>query len=64
MRPIGKAAPFPILVKGKRHYEIEEILDSRYCQGKLQYRVKWKGYPLGEAQWVSATNVRPDEQIS
>lgn len=37
------------LVGGEQEFEVEEILDSRLYQGKVQYRVKWKGY--SEITW-------------
>ena len=35
----------PIIVEGEEEYEIDELMDSRLSQGKLQYLVKWKDYP-------------------
>jgi len=31
--------------------EVEEILDSRWRENKLQYLIKWKGQPLEERTW-------------
>lgn len=35
----------PIQVEGEDHYEVAEVLDSRYHHRKLQYLVAWQGYP-------------------
>ena len=37
--------------------EVEEILDSRWRGGKLQYLIKWKGQPLEERTWENRTKV-------
>lgn len=57
LRPAAEATP-PILVKGKEHYEIKEILNSQYHSGKLHYLVLWRGYHLTDAKWVAATVVK------
>ena len=31
--------------------EIEEILDKREVNGKIKYKVKWKGFPIEDATW-------------
>jgi hypothetical protein len=47
--------PPPELVEGVEEYEVERVLDSRqYGHGhKLQYLIKWKGYPDSDNQWVN-----------
>jgi hypothetical protein len=47
--------PPPDLVDGVEEYKVERVLDSRwYRRGcKLQYLVKWVGYPDSDNQWVS-----------
>jgi len=34
--------PLPVIVEGEEEWEVEEILDSRRMQGRLQYLVKWR----------------------
>lgn len=34
------------------HYVIDQVLDSQLHRGKLQYLVRWKGYPTTDASWV------------
>ncbi len=55
----------PDLVKNQEEYEIEKILDSwRFSRGrKLQYLVKWKGYPDSDNEWVNKKDIHADEAI-
>lgn len=39
---VNKPLP-PIIINIKEEWEVEDILDARSYQGKLQYRVKWLG---------------------
>ena len=57
--------PPPELVEGAEEYEVEKILDSRkFGRGcKLQYLVKWKGYPDSDNQWVDKNDVFADEAM-
>ena len=57
--------PPPDLVDNAEEYEVEKILDSRkFGRGrKLQYLVKWKGYPDSENQWVDKDDVFADEAV-
>ena len=47
--------PPPDLVDGVEEFEVEKILDlRRHGRGrKLQYLIKWKGYPDSDNQWVN-----------
>jgi Chromo (CHRromatin Organisation MOdifier) domain len=62
---INYQRPPPGLVDGEEEYEIEKILDSRrYRRGcKLQYLVKWKGYPDSDNQWVNKDDVFTEDTI-
>src|SRR5450432_353664 len=52
----------PILVQDEEHeeedaykeWEVEEIVDSRYSYGFLEYKVKWKGHPMERRKWYRA----------
>jgi hypothetical protein len=57
--------PPPDLINGEEEYEVEQIVASRrFGQGhKLQYLVKWKGYPDAENQWVAKEDVFAEEAI-
>ena len=54
-------APPPIIINDEVEYEVEEILDKRKHYGKIQYLIKWKGYPLSEASWEPKENLNCDE---
>jgi hypothetical protein len=57
--------PPPDLVEGEEEYEVETVLASRrFGRGKrLQYLVKWKGYPDSDNQWINKEDVFADEAI-
>ena len=58
--------PPPDLIDGEEEYEVEEILQSRrFGRGcKVQYLVRWKGYPESDNQWVDWDNLHADEVIA
>ena len=47
--------PPPDLIDGVEEFKVEKVLDScQYGRGrKLQYLIKWKGYPDSDNQWVN-----------
>ena len=57
--------PPPELVEGVEEFEVEKILDSRRRgQGrKLQYLVKWMGYPDSDNQWEDWDQLTADNAI-
>ena len=57
--------PPPDLIDGEEEYEVEKILDSRRFgrTKKLQYLVKWRGYPDSDNQWISKDDVFADDAI-
>jgi hypothetical protein len=34
-------------------YEVEKVLKTRKCGGKVEYSVKWRGYPDKFNSWVT-----------
>lgn len=54
--------PAPILVDGLLEYEVEKILDKRTRRygrsSRVEYLVKWKGYPLYDAEWLPLANLK------
>ena len=43
----------PVIVDGEEEWEVEEILDSRWHYGRLQYRIQWvNGEP--DLEWYNA----------
>ena len=57
--------PPPKLMDREEEYEVEKILDLQHFgrRQKLQYLVKWKGYPDSENQWVDSNDVFTDKVI-
>jgi hypothetical protein len=50
--------PPPPVIEGEApEWEVEFIKDSRLFRGKLQFLVKWKGYPHEESTWEPAANM-------
>ena len=58
--------PPPDLIDGEEEYEVEEIVQSRKYgrQCKVQYLIKWKGYPDSENQWVDWDDIHADEALA
>ena len=57
--------PPPDLINDEEEYEVGQVLDSRVrgrnC--KVQYLVKWVGYPDSDNQWLDADQITADEAI-
>ena len=55
----------PDLVDNEEEYEVEKILDSQLFgrHKRLQYLVKWKGYPDSENMWVDKDDVFTDDKV-
>ena len=47
--------PPPVTVEDALEYEVEEILDSRVRNNKLEYFVDWIGYAPHERSWEPAS---------
>jgi hypothetical protein len=57
--------PPPDLINDKEEYEVEQVLLSRHHgRGrKVQYLVKWKGYPDLDNEWVDWDNMHAEEAL-
>jgi len=57
--------PPPELIDGEEEYEVEDIISDRKHgrTRKLQYLIKWKGYPQSENSWVDAKNLHSPELL-
>ena len=57
--------PPPDLVDNAEEYKVEKILDSRLFgrRWRLQYLVKWKGYPDSDNMWVDKDDVFADDKV-
>src|SRR5918992_348578 len=53
----NRAPPPPEIVDDEEHYEVEEIIDSRFHCNKLQYLVKWKGFRYEENSWMNEGDI-------
>ena len=55
-----KVPPQPIIISESNEieYEVEQILDKRLFHNKIQYLVKWIGYPLHDATWEPVENLK------
>ena len=49
--------PEAVEVEGAPEYEVEEVIDSRLKQGKLEYLVKWSGYTDDHNTWEFKFNL-------
>lgn len=51
-----------LLVKDAKEstYLVDDLKGKRKYKGKIQYKVKWKGYPLSEATWENAEQLIED----
>jgi hypothetical protein len=57
--------PPPDLINKEEEYEVEQVLSSRrHGRGrKVQYLVKWKGYPDSDNEWVNWDNMHAEEAL-
>jgi hypothetical protein len=57
--------PPPDLINEEEEYEVEQILSSRrHGRGrKVQYLVKWKGYPDSDNEWVNWDDMHAEEAL-
>ena len=53
----NQAPPLPEIIDDEEHYEVEEIIDSRFHRNKLQYLVKWKGFGYEENSWTDEKDI-------
>jgi hypothetical protein len=57
--------PAPELIDGEEEYSVERILDSRRFgrRQRLQYLVKWEGYPDSDNMWVDKDDVFAEDKV-
>jgi hypothetical protein len=57
--------PTPELIDGEEEYSVEKILDSRRFgrRRRLQYLVKWEGYPDSDNMWVDKDDVFAEDKV-
>lgn len=47
--------------KGDDYFVIDKIIDKRTKKGNVEYRVKWKNYPVKEASWSLEADLIQDD---
>lgn len=53
-----KPPPPPTITEdGSKEFEVESIEDSRFRRNRLEYLVKWKGYPPSENLWLPIQDI-------
>jgi hypothetical protein len=50
--------PPPDVIEGEEQYEVEAVRAHRWRNRKLQYLIKWKGYPESDNTWEPVDNVQ------
>jgi hypothetical protein len=50
--------PPPDMIKGEEQYEVEAVQTHQHQNHKLQYLIKWKGYPESDNTWEPVENVQ------
>ena len=55
--------PPPVEIEGEQEWEVEEILDSRWYYGRLQYKAKWAGYEAGDNTWYNADSFENSPEL-
>jgi hypothetical protein len=57
--------PPPDLINDEEEYEVEQVLSSRrHGRGrKVQYLVKWKGYPDSDNEWVNWDDMNAEQAL-
>ena len=55
--------PLPEIVDGKEEWVVEEILDRKMMNQKLQYLIKWKDIGTNHNTWEPWDNVHARELV-
>ena len=52
-----KEIPRPMVIKGKKEWEVEKILNKRKVRGKEKLLVQWKGFTAEADTWKGRENL-------
>jgi len=58
-----KIPPKLVIIKGKKEFEVEKILNKRTVRGKEKFLVRWKGYMAGENTWENRKNLENAKEL-
>ncbi len=59
---LNPPAPEPI-PNDVEYYEVEAVVGKRTVKGKVQYMVKWLGYPDSDNEWKWETELQCPELV-
>ena len=46
-----------LIIKEDNVYDVEKVLKTRGRNGKIEYYVKWKGYPVKFNSWIDSCSL-------
>jgi len=52
-----KEQPAPVIIKGEKEWEVEQILNKGKVRGKDKYLVRWKGFTAESDTWEGRENL-------
>ena len=58
-----KPPPTLEIVDAETHYVVEEILNSRLQNGRLEFLIKWEGYGYEENSWEVEGDVTAPKKV-
>ena len=44
-------------------YNIEKILERRKVNGRIEYKIKWEGYPMSQCTWEPFSNLETAKEL-
>ena len=62
-RPKPPTPPPPVTINNESEYEAEKLLDRRTRRHRLEYLVKWVGYPEHDASWEPIDNLKNSAEL-
>ena len=57
-------APHPVEIVDDNQYEVEQVLDVRLKDNKVQYLLHWKGFGIADRSWEDFDNINCRRLIS
>ena len=58
-----KIPPKPVIIEGKKEFEVEKILNKRTVRRKEKFLVRWKGYMAEENTWENRENLENAKEL-